>query len=352
MTLLMGQGHFFGRDFIMELMDAQNATPDIGLIADHRGLDKIRQLGMGGDKKAKALALKACAEQFENMLTEQWYNAMRSSNSELNPDSPLHSKYSSMFEDMLAQQQVANLNQGSRGINKSSITYMVAKQFSKSLGDEGKELLQMLETGNYGSANDRETFTPGYGAKDMTPYKDPRISAADSLKNLRALYQLSGDELNASDMRACESQEEFVGKMMPYALKAVEGMGFNPLVVVAQAALETGWGKHIPAGNNLFGIKAGKSWQGESEALSSPECYNGQCVTEVSSFRKYGSVLDSMKDYLDFIKNNPRYAKAADKSFDPDAYFDEIQAAGYATDPQYAAKLKNISRQIAFMAYK
>lgn len=67
---------------------------------------------------------------------------------------------------------------------------------------------------------------------------------------------------------------------------------------------------------------------------------------------KYSDVLDSMKDYLKFIKENPRYEKAVGKSYSPDEYFEEIQRAGYATDPNYADKLKKISRKIAFMAYK
>lgn len=101
--------------------------------------------------------------------------------------------------------------------------------------------------------------------------------------------------------------------MMPYALKAVEGLGFNPLVLVAQAALETGWGQHVSSGNNYYGIKANSSWTGESEKLSSEEFENGKFVSEVSSFRKYSDVLDSMKDYLKFIKENPRYEKAVEK---------------------------------------
>lgn len=101
--------------------------------------------------------------------------------------------------------------------------------------------------------------------------------------------------------------------MMPYALKAVEGLGFNPLVLVAQAALETGWGQHVSSGNNYYGIKANSSWTGESEKLSSEEFENGKFVSEVSSFRKYSDVLDSMKDYLKFIKENPRYEKAVGK---------------------------------------
>lgn len=116
--------------------------------------------------------------------------------------------------------------------------------------------------------------------------------------------------------------------------------------------MRLGWGQHVSAGNNYYGIKANSSWTGESEKLASPEFENGKFVSEVSSFRKYSDVLDSMKDYLKFIKENPRYEKAVGKSYSPDEYFEEIQRAGYATDPNYADKLKKISRKIAFMAYK
>ena len=75
-------------------------------------------------------------------------------------------------------------------------------------------------------------------------------------------------------------------------------------------------------------------------------------VSRNSRFRAYPSVLESMQDYVSLITGNERYSAAADKSFDPDRYFEEIQKAGYATDPHYASKLKNIARQIAFMAYK
>ncbi|MBO6257881.1 MAG: glucosaminidase domain-containing protein [Succinivibrio sp.] len=328
----------------IKAFDDSTISPRTGLVGDHRSLDKLRQLGLG-DKKQQALALKTAAEQFENLFMEHWYNAMRQTNDTINPDSPLHSKYSSMFEDMLTQQHIAAGN-GKGKLNKSSITYMIAKQFANSLGDQGKELLKELEQGG-------DSTVPGvissYGAKNITPYKDPRVNAQQALSVLRKAY----DELPSQEsMRSYEGPEDFVKKMMPYAIRAVENAGFNPLVLVAQAALETGWGNHVPSGNNYYGIKTNSSWRGDSEALNSPEFRNGRYVTEVSKFRKYSDVLESMKDYISFIKENQRYAEAVDKSFDTDAYFEEIQRAGYATDPHYAEKLKNISRQIAFMAYK
>ena len=349
----------------------QKVKADLGLLADTRGLNKLRELGNGSDQQ-KAQALYMAAQQFEAMLMQYWVDGMRATNDELNPDSPLRSKYSGFFDDMLAQQQVGamvNGNATSAGVvNKNSISYMITKQFAGSLGDEGKRLLAHLEGRPYdegaassltGGMYELDEDSPEYyqlsekdrfvssGFSPAQLYRDSK-NANTSVSRLSELY---GSLPSPSEMRNFSSPEDFVSKMMPYAVKAVEGVPMNPLVLVAQAALETGWGKHIPAGNNYYGIKAGSSWQGPTEDLNSPEFENGRMVTRNSRFRAYPSVLESMQDYVSLITGNERYAKAAASSYDPDRYFEEIQKAGYATDPQYAAKLKNISRQVAFMAY-
>ena len=371
----------------------QKAQADLGLIADTRGLDKLRQMGHGSNKE-KAQALYMAAQQFEALLMQYWVDGMRSANETLNPDSPLHSKYSGFFDDMLAQQQVGAMVQGNgtggASVNKNSISYLITKQFAASLGDEGKALLAELEgrplpqesagatigpdgmmplhdsqgmmplTGAHGSFMAlSQGYTPGFMsyseadqqraiARPSTLYAAAKQQKAD----VGSLSELYGSLPDVREMRNFKSPEDFVQKMMPYAVKAVEGIGMNPLVLVAQAALETGWGQHVPEGNNYYGIKAGSSWQGPTQDLDSPEFEHGAMVTRNSRFRAYPSVLESMKDYVALITGNERYSKAATKSYDPDTYFDEIQKAGYATDPQYAAKLKNITRQIAFMAYK
>ena len=326
-------------------------SPDLGLIGDHRGLSKLRQLGRGG-KKEQALALKAAAEQFESILNQYWVNAMRQTNDAINPDSPLHSKYSGFFDDMLTQQHIGSMVNKS-GMNKNSMTYLITKQFAKSLGDEGKELMKELDKMTVSSSS-HGSYIAGSNVNaaripTVREFTDERVNVKDSIANLRKMYEGLPDPASMKDFA---SEEDFVEKMMPYAIKAVEGMGFNPLVLVAQAALETGWGRHVSKGNNYYGIKANSSWKGEREDLASDEFENGKFVKEVSSFRKYADVLESMKDYLSFIKENPRYQNAVDESFNPDEYFSEIQKAGYATDPNYADKLKKISRKIAFMAYK
>lgn len=348
-----------------------HAKANLGLIADTRGLNKLREMG-NGSKKEQAQALYAAAQQFESLLMQYWVDGMRATNDELNPDSPLKSKYSGFFDDMLAQQQVSAMVQGNGvsgasgiGINKSSITYLITKQFASSLGDAGKELMAQLEgtapadkapVGQLESSNQGPRFFELRASDPRVPVLQKPSQLMAQAKNhdasISSLSQMYADLPDARSMRSFSSPEDFVEKMMPYAVKAVEGMSMNPLVLVAQAALETGWGKHVPSGNNYYGIKAGGSWQGQVQNMDSPEFENGRMVTRNSAFRAYSSVLESMKDYVNLIKGNERYSKAASNSFDPDTYFEEIQRAGYATDPNYANKLKDIVRKIAFMAYK
>lgn len=346
------------------------AQADLGLLSDTRGLNKLRQLG-AGDEKQQAQALFVAAQQFESLLMQYWVDGMRDSNEAINPDSPLHSRYSGFFDDMLAEQRVGAMVQGGAStggmINKNSITYMITKQFASSLGDAGKRLMAHLDgrdpdeavngtqgaaaeaaggTGSFMALDPNDRLPSGFRPLDL--YVASKHKGGSSISHLKDLYASLPD---AASMRNFSSPEDFVSKMMPYAVKATEGKSMNPLVLVAQAALETGWGKHVPAGNNFYGIKAGASWQGPTQDLDSPEFENGRMVSRNSRFRAYPSVLESMQDYVSLITGNERYAEAADKSFDPDRYFDEIQKAGYATDPNYASKLKNIARQVAFMAY-
>lgn len=324
---------------------ANTAKTDIGFAADHRSLQKLKKLGHG-DKKDQALALKAVAEQFEALLNKYWLDAMKQTNETINPDSPLHSKYSSFFDDMLSTQYVGSMN-SKTSINKNSVTYLITKQFAKSLGDEGKSLMAELDKMSVGQRS-KESYVKGSNVS-LSTLASLKVDANASVSRLKDLY---GSIKENADLKNIQDEEDFVKKIMPYALKAVEGIGFNPLVLVAQAALETGWGRHVSDNNNYFGIKANDSYKGEKTSELTSEYINGKKVNVIDRFRKYSGVLESMKDYISFIKDNPRYKDAIDKSYSPDEYFEQIHKAGYATDPDYADKLKKISRKIAFMAYK
>jgi len=147
---------------------------------------------------------------------------------------------------------------------------------------------------------------------------------------------------------AFESQQQFVDTLLPYAEAAADELGVAPQVLIAQAALETGWGnavQKLPNGRssyNLFNIKAGADWRGQKLSVNSLEYIDGVARKERSAFRVYDSYAQSFADYVNFIKSSPRYAQALNVAEDPQAYATELQQAGYATDPIYAEKVMNI----------
>jgi peptidoglycan hydrolase FlgJ len=144
------------------------------------------------------------------------------------------------------------------------------------------------------------------------------------------------------------TQENFVMMLKPHAEKAAAELQISPDVLIAQVALETGWGKHVlhdQQGDNsfnLFNIKAGGQWQGDKVNVSTLEYRDGIAANEKSDFRKYTDYAESFSDYVRLMKNNPRYQQALAAGNDSAAYADALQSAGYATDPAYAKKIKQL----------
>jgi len=145
-----------------------------------------------------------------------------------------------------------------------------------------------------------------------------------------------------------QSIGDFVDQVMPSIRTAAQALGLNPLALLAQAALETGWGKRMARtadGNpslNLFGIKADDTWAGARAASNTVEYAGGVATQRQAAFRAYGSVEQSVNDFANLLKNSPRYRHAAAAGADAQAYVDGIGRSGYATDPEYAAKLTEI----------
>lgn len=147
-----------------------------------------------------------------------------------------------------------------------------------------------------------------------------------------------------------ESPEQFLRQLWPAAREAAGKLGVEPEVVLAQAALESGWGRHSVGRDsyNLFGIKADSRWQGEKVEVSTLEYRDGVPVREKAAFRRYDSPTQSLEDYVNFIRENPRYSQALEKAGDSSAYLRELQRAGYATDPRYAEKIEAVLASPAF----
>jgi flagellar protein FlgJ len=143
--------------------------------------------------------------------------------------------------------------------------------------------------------------------------------------------------------------EAFVAEVWPHAKAAAAELGVDPRMLVAQAALETGWGRSVMRGpdgkpsHNLFGIKATGGWQGDAVHQQTTEFRQGVLQRERASFRAYGSVGESFADYVRLIGENPRYRDAVAAGTDGHRFADALARAGYATDPQYADKLKAIA---------
>ncbi len=145
-----------------------------------------------------------------------------------------------------------------------------------------------------------------------------------------------------------KNPEVFIRELWPHAQRAAEKIGVDAKVLVAQAALETGWGKemirHEDGRNsfNLFAIKANSAWQGSQVNSRTHEYEQGQKVQRIEPFRAYDSIAQSFLDYADFIQSNPRYQGALDKAHNSAAYLDSLVQAGYATDPEYSSKIQSI----------
>ncbi len=152
--------------------------------------------------------------------------------------------------------------------------------------------------------------------------------------------------------KAFRDADEFVNAMLPMAKEAADRIGVDPRYLVAQAALETGWGKSVmrqPDGSsshNLFGIKASANWKGDSARAITSEFRNGAMVRETAEFRSYASYRDSFHDLVNLLQSNSRYQDVLKSADNPEQFVRELQKAGYATDPHYASKISNIARQM------
>ena len=145
-----------------------------------------------------------------------------------------------------------------------------------------------------------------------------------------------------------EEREQFISGLLPHANEAARELGVDPRALIAQAALETGWGRSQPGGDshNLFGIKAGANWNGASVQANTQEFDSGVASRVDASFRAYGSPRESVEDYVRLIRDNPRYASAMNTGSDVQAFANALQRGGYATDPDYARKLAAVAAEV------
>ena len=247
--------------------------------------------------------------------------------------------------------QFAALRRGAEA-NDPATLRAVAKQFESLFT---KMMLQSMRDASMGD--------PMFGSDQGDMYQDMADDQlAVQLSEGRGLgladmliRQLSGGKpaveagpAGATDPATPEQRQKFISGLMPHAEAAARELGVDPRNLIAQAALETGWGRSQPGGDshNLFGIKAGANWNGASVQANTEEFDAGVASRDVASFRAYGSPRESVEDYVRLIRDNPRYAGAMNTGNDVQAFGNALQRGGYATDPDYVRKLAAVAAEV------
>ena len=288
---------------------------------DFQGLNKLKAAAHAQTPAAKVEA----AKQFEAMFIQMMLKSMRAATPH---NSLFGSSQERLYQGLYDHQLALNMAQG-RGMGLRTM-------IEKALGVSG------------GS-------TPASSASTATVVS-PRNAAANAAQAAPAVQASAVQHQAAGADWPPASPQAFVDAVLPYARAAAEKIGVAPAVLVAQAALETGWGKHVPtaadgaSSNNLFGIKAGKDWSGAQVSVPTLEYRDGVASRARASFRAYHSIAASFADYAKLISQHPRYQQALAKAGDPAAYLAGLQHAGYATDPAYAAKVGAILGRNEFLA--
>ena len=331
------------------------------LYSDFSGLDSIRKGGLNNDKQA----LRKAAEHFESIFMKMMLTSMRQAEDVLaDQDSPFNSQTTKFYRGMYDDQMAVELSKtGALGLADLIVDQMDPNsQSSKSAQvlRQGSNLQQALASPQFsnqafkqeqdnesGLDKELDTLAGLMNAEQVNRYK---------AANAKYLNQAQTNQLSESSSLPVEfsSKQDFVEKLMPIAEKVAEKLGLPPQALIAQAALETGWGQKMmqkaDGSNalNFFGIKADNRWQGEKTFVTSLEYKNGVAVPEKSHFRAYQDIEQALDDYTQFIGNSPRYSQAVNVAHDPNAYFRELQNAGYATDPNYAEKIQSILNDAVF----
>ena len=258
---------------------------------------------------------------------------------------------SRQFESLFVQMMLKSMRDASLGEglldSKQSEFYreMYDKQIAMEMADgDGVGLAAVIKRQLGGS------IAPGYAGLQPSEYLGMPVGAGSAtVAAPRHEAVTQRDSGQTSSIRRFDGDPEtFLRELWPAAEQAAAKLGLAPEALLAQAALETGWGRHVMqhrdgvSSHNLFGIKADRRWQGDKVHVSTLEYRDGIALNTRANFRAYESFESSFDDYVDFLQRNPRYRDALQTTADPAAYFDALQRAGYATDPAYADKIKRI----------
>ncbi len=349
----------------MESLGAQKAD----FYYNSQDLEKIKTKGRTHSKEA----IEDVARQFETLFVDMMVSSMRGAGKVFEEGSMLSNSttdfYQGMYDKQLSQELVKNKGFGlaatlSKQLYRQYESELRASSPPSEIGklpadfnQRLKKAEQMMEESMRAKSNDKSTTqnTPPLTSSVLSSSERSASTLHANLK-MQANYAISpltkpkekqignlGDEF--------ASPEDFMEKLTPIAQKIGLETDMDPALLMAQAALETGWGKHMinnekgESSFNLFGIKATKEWAGKSVSAQTTEFVHAVPVKEQANFRVYSSYEESFRDYVDVLRNNTRYKEALNADH-PHEFAQNLQKAGYATDPQYSQKIMSIYKKI------
>jgi peptidoglycan hydrolase FlgJ len=267
-------------------------------------INGLKRIGSGEE------GVRAAAQQFESLFIGMMLKSMRDAGAVLAEGNPLSSPEMDMHREMLDQQWAIHMAE-SGGIG----------------------LAPIIEAQLRG---ERRAIAPAPPLPPTAPASAPRQRVDDILA-----FEL-GSKRPGFDSRAA-----FIAELLPEIEAALVNKPLQPLHVLAQSALETGWGQHVIHGpdgrnsHNLFGIKAGASWQGDSVEVKTLEVIDGRPEIQSARFRSYPDVESAVQDYVRLLESDPRYRDVL-RAQNEEGFASAIQQSGYATDPAYGRKIKAV----------
>ena len=273
---------------------------------DIQGLNSLRQ----EIKNNPSLAKKGAAKQFEALMVQMLLKTMRESTRSLSSEKTAGGDQMAMYEDLLDKQ-----------ISMSTNNFGIAEIIEKSL-------------------NHAQNIDNAQGKTN------PISSENKSLPVIKS----------TDKSHKFTTAESFVNNLWSLAKDAAGVIGLDPKFMLAQAALETNWGKNIinhvtgASSNILFNIKAGSGWQNDSVIAKTTEEEKDNSITEQAKFRSYNSLAESFKDYVKFLQSNERYREALAHTSSPEQFAEQLQKANFATDKNYADKIMKIFNSQKFNA--
>ncbi|MBA6287322.1 flagellar assembly peptidoglycan hydrolase FlgJ [Colwellia sp. MB3u-4] len=326
------------------IADAQN-------FLDVNGLNSIRQDAKSGDKAGKKDALEQAAKQFEAIFMQMLMKSMRKAQEVLESDSPFNSESTKFYRDMHDQQMSLELsNNGALGLSE-----LIVRQ----LGGDSENFTPhniLRSDGNLDSRGSLRISEPALlsnigTVNDSSAHQDPS-------KDRQTNGSIAAQAASMMQSPTFEQPKDFVSALTADAKRVQDKINVPFEVVIAQAALETGWGQKIiktnsgESSNNLFNIKADSRWAGEKTHKETLEFENGAMVKKREPFRVYESIGQSVDDYLNLLTKSERYQGALENSANVEQFLHNLQSAGYATDPDYAKKIIGTLRTVTSLLDK